>query len=43
VRVVYPARSDIDGLVRIESAAAEHTILGTEIKALYLPVIKLPG
>jgi hypothetical protein len=43
VCIVFPGRSRIDGFSRIEQATAKHAILGTEIVALYLPVIKLPG
>ena len=42
VYAAFPGRSGVEGFPRIEQATAEHAILGTEIVALYLPVIKLP-
>jgi len=43
VCLVFPGGSGVNGFGRIDEATAEYATLGTEIIALYLPVIKLPG
>jgi hypothetical protein len=43
VCLLFPGRSRVNGFGRVDEATAEYAILGTEIIALYLPVIKLPG